>query len=83
MDSLLVLLAAAAGGTTSAVLGWIDAKEPFDGRKFAKSMIVTWTSAIAFTLAFQGTASLRDLFLVYLATSGSDVIVNRVGFGKA
>jgi len=77
----LVVIAAAAfcGGILAAFLGWLDSKEPWDPRKFGKSMGFALLSALGFAIgySFADTIGARDIFVAILAGAGVDSISNR------
>ena len=77
---LIVALCAAGGGLLSALLGWADSHDPFDGRKFIKSGIFAILSGIGFALAYQNIdgVTIRDVFTAILGGSGVDSLSNRV-----
>ena len=80
MDRLYVGLVALLGGLVAALLGWLDSKEPFDGRKFSGSAIRSLIAAAVFTVGYQlsdGVSAL-DLFYAFLGGAGVDVIGNRI-----
>lgn len=76
---LYVAVAAFAGGCLSALLGWLDSREPFNPRKFARSIGAALISGIGFALAYQSgeTVTLRDILIAILGGSGVDVLSNR------
>lgn len=80
MDRFYVGLVALAGGLVAALLGWLDSKEPFDGRKFSGSAIRSLIAAAVFTVGYQLSDGINalDLFYAFLGGAGIDVIGNRV-----
>ena len=78
---LLIGLAAFGGAILSALLGWADSKEPFDTRKFLKSIIAgIFTGAgvaVSFTVS-ENPPGIRDYILAFITGSGTDVLSNRV-----
>ena len=81
MDGLwLIALAAFLGGGLSALLGWIDSKEPFDGRKFGRSIIFALIAGAGFAFTFNliGEVTSRDILLAFLSGAGWDGLTNRV-----
>ena len=74
-----VAAAAFIGGLLSALLGWLDSQEPFNGRKFTRSVIASALAALGFALAYSsdGAVTVRDIFTAVLAGAGVDVISNR------
>lgn len=82
---IIVVLAAFCGGILAAFLGWLDSKEPFDSRKFGKSVGMALISAIGFGVgySFADTIGAKDIFIAILAGAGVDVIANRaIGASK-
>lgn len=75
----LVVAAAAAGGMTSAFLGWLRSTEPFNPRKLGLSLISAVVASIATGLVYQASdeARLRDLLMAFMAGAGADVLSNR------
>ncbi|KSV18407.1 hypothetical protein DA01_03090 [Dehalococcoides mccartyi] len=80
MDRFYMGLVALAGGLVAALLGWLDSKEPFDGRKFSGSAIRSLIAAAVFTVGYQLSDGINalDLFYAFLGGAGIDVIGNRV-----
>ncbi len=80
MNYLLVALCAFGGGILSALLGWADSIEPFDARKFAKSVGFALLAGLGFAVsyAYQDTIGVKDYFLAILGGAGWDVLTNRV-----
>lgn len=78
-DLVYIALAAFAGGMLSAILGWIDSSEPFNVRKFGRSLIFALLSGVAFGVGynFVGQVGVRDLFLALLSGAGVDVLSHR------
>ena len=76
---ILVALAAFLGGVASAVLGFLGSHEPFDERKFMRSMLAALLSGMGIALAyrFADGVGVRDLFMDFLSGSGVDVLSNR------
>lgn len=79
MNLVIIALAAFGGGVLAAVLGFLDSKEPFDARKFGKSVGVAMLSGLAFAVgySFSNHIGARDTFLAVLAGAGVDVLTNR------
>ena len=82
-DSYLVGvgLSALAGGMVSAAMGWLGSNEPFNKRKFGKSMLVSLVAAVTFAVGFEmiGEVTLKDYLLVFLSAAGGDALLNRFG----
>ena len=76
---LIIALCAAGGGILAALLGWADSHEPFDGRKFIKSVGVAIFSGISLALMYSSTDVIgpRDYLLAFASGSGVDVLANR------
>ena len=77
---LLVAVAAFAGGILASLLGFLDSGQPFDVRKFGKSLIFALLSGIGFAVSFtySDSVSVRDLALAVLGGAGVDSLSNRV-----
>ena len=57
MDSVyLAGLLSSAGGILSALVNWLNSKEPFDARKFLSSVIAAVVSGLTFGLAYDKVA---------------------------
>ena len=80
MNILYLGLAAFGGAILSALMGWADSKEPFDTRKFLKSImagILTGAGvAMSFTVS-ENPLGIRDYIFAFIAGSGIDVLSNR------
>ena len=74
-----IALAAFIGGIISATLGWLDSKEPFDPRKFGRSVGAALIAAAVFAVGYNlaGSIGARDLFIALLGGAGVDVLTNR------
>ncbi len=87
MDRLLVGLLALAGGLAAALVGWIESKEAFDGRKFGGSAIRALLAAVVFAAGYQLSNGINtlDLFYAFLGGAGVDVLGNRIAgsFGNS
>lgn len=79
MGIVVVALAATFGGVLSALMGWWDSKEPFDSRKFSRSVVVALLSGMAFAISysFAGDVSIKDIFLAIMSGAGIDSLTNR------
>lgn len=77
---VLIALAAFGGGILGALLGFFDAHEAFDWRKFGKSVIVAILAGIGFALAypFVDGIGIRDILLAIASGAGADSVVNRL-----
>lgn len=86
MDVSLILvgIAATLGGLASAILGWLDSQEPFNSRKFIKSLIVSLIAGVGISIgySFSDGATVRDFFLAFLSGAGFDVLTNRAWLGR-
>ena len=80
MDRLYIGLIALLGGLVSASIGWLDSKEPFDGRKFGRSVVRSLVAAVVFTVGYQLSDGVNtlDLFYAFLGGAGVDVLGNRI-----
>ncbi len=80
MEKLYVALAALIGGLAAAVLGWIESKEPFEGRKFGGSAVRALVAAAVFAAGYElyGRAGVLDLLYAFLGGAGVDVLGNRL-----
>lgn len=78
-DIILVALAAFIGGVLSAILGWLDSQEPFNPRKFAKSLGFALVAGLGFAVAynFSDGVTIRDLITAFLGGAGWDAVTNR------
>ena len=76
---LLILVAAFGGGMLNAFMGFLDAKEPFDSRKFGKSVITCIIGALVISVgfAFSNGITTRDIFMAILAGAGVEAGTNR------
>lgn len=72
-----IIVAAALGAITSAMLGWLDSGQPFNPRKFAYSAVHAVIAAIA-AAATLPDSTIAGLVAAFLAGAGVDVIGNRV-----
>ena len=82
MNLVIVCLAAFVGGCLAAFLGWLDSQEPFNARKFGKSVFFALSTAIVWALtlsAAQLTALDSRVILTALASGMAvDVGTNRI-----
>ena len=80
MDRVYIGLIALLGGLVAAFAGWLDSKEPFDGRKFGGSAVRSLIAAAVFAVGYQLSdgASTLDLFYAFLGGAGVDVLGNRI-----
>ncbi len=80
MDKLYVALAATVGGLVTALLGWLDSNEPFDGRKFGSSAIRAFIAGGVFAAGYEpsGSIGILDLLFAFLGGAGVDVLGNRI-----
>ena len=79
MNYLVVAGFAFAGGIVSAVLGYLDSTEPFNRRKFAKSVVASLVAGLVFAVAYayQDGIGVKDYMLAILGGAGVDVLANR------
>ncbi len=77
---VIVALAAAIGGILAAYLGYLDSGEPFNKRKFGKSVVAAVLASVGFAIgySFADGIGVKDVFLAILAGAGWDSITNRV-----
>ena len=77
---IYVALSAFGGGILTALLGWLDSQEPFNARKFGRSMVAAILSGIGYALAYSAVdvVGMRDILTAILGGAGVDVISNRV-----
>lgn len=80
MDRLYIGLVALLGGLVAALIGWLDSKEPFNGRKFGGSVIRSLIAAAVFAVGYQLSDGVNalDLFYAFLGGAGVDVLGNRI-----
>jgi len=80
MNIIYIAVAAFVGGIVCSLLGWFDSTEPFQGRKFAASLVRALVAGIGFAAAYQYTNGLTpiDLALAFLGGAGVDVLGNRI-----
>ncbi len=75
MELVYIGLAAFSGGCISSLLGWLDAKEPFDPRKSVATLMRTLVAVILFVSAFQitgATIGISDLLAAFIGGVGFD-----------
>ena len=79
MGILYAAGAAFLGGVVAALLGWLDSKEPFNGRKFGASLLRALVAGVSLALVYtaKGDPGPTDLALAFLAGAGIDVLGNR------
>ena len=81
MDNLLWVIGAAfLGGIISALLGWTESSEPFNGKKFVSSVIRSVIGAAGIAIAFNfggGEISATDILVAFLAGAGVDAGLQR------
>ncbi len=83
---LIVAAAAFAGGILSAGMGWLDSKEPFDARKFGKSIIASLIAGLVFAVKeYVSSGDLTvDILVAVISGAGVDALSNRgIGMVKA
>ena len=71
-ENLAVALSAVAGGILYAMFGWMESGEPWDTRRFGKSVAAAVVAGTGFGVAyiFAGEISIRDLLIAFLAGMG-------------
>ena len=81
MDANLFILALVAfgGGVVSALMGWADSQEPFNARKFIRSVGASILGGIAavLTIDLSGGLTAQLILLAFLIGAGADVLTNR------
>ena len=79
MNLVYVAVAAFGGGVFSALMGWLDSKEPFNPRIFGKSVMFAVLAGIGFAVAYNFTDGVtgKDISLAFLSGAGWDSITNR------
>ncbi|MDD5060877.1 MAG: hypothetical protein PHN44_01155 [Candidatus Marinimicrobia bacterium] len=79
MDKFLIILAAFVGGFISALLGYFDSGEPFDVKKFGKSVIVCLVNAIIWAVkSYVASGDLAtDMAMAFSSSITLDVLYNR------
>lgn len=79
--SLWILgLAAFGGGLVASLLGWADSHEPFDGKKFTKSVLLALLGGLGFAVSYNlagAEATSKDIILAALGGAGWDNLSNR------
>ena len=80
MNVIFIGVAAFVGGITAAVLGWLDANEPFEVRKFSASIVRALVAGVVFAVGYSYTNGLSpiDLGISFVAGAGVDVLGNRI-----
>ena len=75
---IYISLATFGGGLLSAVMGWIDSGEPFNLRKFGKSVVVSILAGIGVAIASQtAEPTMKNVLEAVIIGAGSDVLANR------
>lgn len=80
MDKVYIALAALFGGIIAALLGWLESKEPFEGRKFGGSIVRSLIAGVVLALgsSLAGPVDMPALLYAFLGGAGVDVIGNRL-----
>ncbi len=80
MDRIYIALAALLGSLVTAVLGWLESGETFNGRKFGGSAIRGLIAGVIFTVGYEisNGFSVLDLLYAFLGGAGVDVLGNRI-----
>jgi len=74
------------GAIVSATLGWLESGEPFDGRKYASSVLRAIVAGLVSALGFSTVTSVEpwDYIIAFLGGAGVDVIGKRAsGAGRS
>ena len=76
---IIIALSAFGGGILAAILGWLDSKEEFDPRKFAKSIGFAFLAGLGFAVGYQLSDGplTRDCLVALLSGAGWDAVTNR------
>ena len=79
METTYIAVTAFMGAVVSATLGWLDSTEPFNPKKFGKSVIHAVVAGITFAIGYNYVPPLNTLtlFIVFLGGAGVDVGLNR------
>ncbi len=74
MNLIYIALAAFVGGIFSSLLGFLDAKEAFDVRKFFASLLRALVAGIGFAVVYTyiGNVGVLDLAIAFLGGAGID-----------
>ena len=80
MERLIIAVIALLGGLVTALMGWLDSKEQFDGRKFGGSAVRSLIAGVIFAVGYQLSDGVNtlDLFYAFLGGAGVDVLGNRI-----
>jgi len=80
MEILYVALAAFGGGIASAIMGWLDSGEYFEGRVFMASVLRALFAGGVFAVGYTlvGGVTVMDIIIAFCAGAGVDVLGNRV-----
>lgn len=80
MNVFGIALAAFIGGVAVALLGWLDAHESFDPKKFGSSVIRALGAAVVFAIAYTYTNGITpiDIGIAFIGGMGIDAAGNRI-----
>ncbi len=80
MGVLYIALSAFSGGIASAVMGWLDSGEFFEGRKFMASVIRALVAGGVFALGYQlsGNVNIVNIIAAFVGGAGVDALGNRL-----
>ncbi len=80
MGILYVALAAFGGGIASAIMGWLDSGEYFEGRIFMSSVIRALVAGGVFAISYTivGNVTVLDICVAFVSGAGVDVLGNRI-----
>lgn len=80
MNIIFIGVAAFVGGIVAAVLGWLDANEPWDSKKFAASLVRALIAGLGIAAAYSYANSITvlDIVICLLAGAGFDAGINRI-----
>lgn len=76
-ELIMLVVAAVAGGVINAILGWADAQEPFNARKFFATVVRAAVGAATSAWAFQGIVNV-DVW-IYLQAFGMGAGIDVLG----
>lgn len=80
MNVIWIALMALLGGIVAALLGWLEANEPFVAKKFISSVVRALLAAVVFAVSynFMNELSTLDLLVAFLGGAGVDVLGKRI-----
>jgi len=80
LGTFLIVLAAVLGAIVAGLLGWLESKEVFSGRKFFSTILRSAVAGAAAGIGYQfvGGISLTVVLGAFAAGAGVDVLGNRL-----